>query len=83
MKIAAWVGGAVALAVVALLVIGAMTPQRTYAEVAELDAAKCVDQRAVGTGWTASSGLDLELFCKTRAYAKASARLCENNPDGC
>lgn len=54
-----------------------------YQHIAEDSAQQCIDNFGRGTGWKASSGIELETFCKTRGYRKALDEQCSGDPRTC
>jgi len=83
MKIAIYVLGGLAGLFVIVMAVGMFTGPKTYREMADQEAQRCIDRGGVGTDWRASSGVPLELFCKTAAYAKAAVQQCHDHPEGC
>jgi hypothetical protein len=68
--------------VAGLFVWAAATGPKTYKEVAENDAARCIRNQGDGE-WRRSSGISLETFCEGKAAIDALRRACKANPSDC
>lgn len=83
MKIALYVAGGLVAAFLILVAVEAIKGPRTYLEIADAAAQRCIDRGGVGTDWRGSSGVKLETYCKSEAYMKAFSEMCEKNPASC
>lgn len=71
------------LILILLLIIGAVAGPKTYADMAEEAAARCIKRGGVGTEWRGSSGVTLETFCKSEASIDAYRTMCRERPARC
>lgn len=63
-----------------MLLIGALTPQRTYRDIARDTAGDCVKAKGYGT-WRGSSGLTLEQFCEMAGNIEALEQHKKEHPE--
>ena len=75
-KVALWPLAALIL----LIIYGAMTGPKTYAELADDYARHCIAENGMGT-WVASSGATLETHCKLYGSLRATEDLKRDHPE--
>lgn len=82
MRIVIWsVAGLFGLFLI-LVIVETIRGPKTYAELADAEAERCILHKGDGT-WRASSGVSLETHCKLKATLATLAKQCREHPEGC
>ncbi len=76
-----WIWGPLVLVLV-LFIWGVATGPKNTVELAEMETASCIRNQG-GGDWLASSGVTLEIFCKTKGALIGIKKACEINPSKC
>ena len=76
-----WLRGPLTFSLV-IFIWGAATGPKNTVELAEMETASCIRNQGDGE-WQASSGVTLEIFCKTKGSLVGFKRACEINPSNC
>lgn len=76
-----WLWGPLALFIV-IFVLGAATGPKNTVELGGMEAASCMRNQG-GGDWRASSGVTLEVFCKTKGALISIKMACEIDPSKC
>lgn len=69
-------------AVIFVFVIAALSGPRTYQEIADYEAGKCMRNSADGL-WSPNLGVSLEMLCKTHGAKIAATEACKANAANC